>query len=311
MSALEAPLPGKVTEASIYLACPLTGLRDFDRRQLNSDIQAVKRAIECETLHDRLEPDSWPLSVYAPFDHTAPWKGDELSPAEVYERNLDAVHNADALIVLAEKGGSAGVGQEVEWSIRLGLPILFLTAEGDISRQIKGAPGFVSPQSYNKDTATLESHVRNFLQRWKPLILDGPRRRASRHFRYEALTARLRAAWQGCADPTGVAAQVRVDVQYLELALGDPRYVAMMPMDTLISLARELDVSTTTLHANPRFVLPPAMVRALMAAAEQHAWSDDLVERLMYEGRAALERVAAFDLDTKSGWHRLRGTLDL
>jgi hypothetical protein len=268
-------------------------------------VLAAKRAIEAVTVGDRVEQDRWPAAVYAPLDHTAPWKKDGLSPEEVYSRNLAEVHTADALIVIAEDGGSAGVGQELEWAVRLGLPILYLTADSAISRQILGAPGFIQAQAYGNDASTLESHVKNFLRQWKPLILDGPRRRQSRQLRFLAVAQRLRAAWEACANRTLVAAQVRVDVRYLEIALSEPVLLSVMPIETLISLAHELDVDLASNTPRPMLSLPVPATRALLAAAETDAWSDRDVERLMFYGRAVLERGDAVDLSTLTGWRTL------
>jgi len=310
LTALQSPLPDLRSEPRIYLASPLTALPAPARRQIGSDIATIKRAVERETVSDRLDSESWPVSIYAPFDHSAPWKTDNLSASQVYEKNLDAVHDSDALIVLAEKGGSAGVGQEFEWAIRLGIPILYLTAERDVSRQIAGAPAFVSAQSYSNDAETLENHVRNFLRRWRPMVLDGPRRRESRQIRFEAITDRLRGAWQNCPNPTEVAAQVRVDVQYLQLALSDPRYVAVMAVDTLLALAHNLDVPLTTLDPTPTFVLPVPMLRALMTTAAEDGWHDNTINQLLIEGKAALESARPFNLTTMSGWRRLHASLN-
>jgi hypothetical protein len=141
------------------------------------------------------------------------------------------------------------------------------------------------------------------------MLLDGPRRRGSRILRFEAITNRLRGAWQGCTDPTGVAAQVRVDVGYLELALSDPRYIAVMATDTLVSLAHELHVPLSALDPEPTFFLPIPAVRALMAAADRDGWDDATIRRLMFEGRALLERGDNSDLKTMTAWRRLRRTI--
>ena len=309
MSTAEMPILDQAPEGSprLYVACPLTGLSTAVRRQVEADVSIVKTAVRSETCLDRVAADSWPLSVYAPIDHTGPWRNDGLSPAEVYRRNLSMVHDSDAVIVLAEKGGSAGVGQELEWASRLGLPIAFLSASTALSRQIAGAPALIHAQSYNKDAGTLEDIVKNFLRRWKPVILDGPRRRASRVVRFDPITLRLRGAWQSCRNRTSVAAQIRVDLGYLELTLSDARYVATMPIDTLLALARELDVSLGGLDRDVTSSLPVPVLRALMAAASEDGWSDALVQALLYDGRAAIELAEAIDLTTLSGWRELRG----
>jgi len=311
MSALEDPLPG-IADGDlprIYLACPLTGVTARDRRQLCSDVEVVKAAIERATGLDKLDDEAWPVAVYAPIEQTAPWGNDGLSPTQVYRRNLSEVHDADALIVLAERGGSAGVGQEIEWAARLGLPVSYLSASGDVSRQIAGIPGFVTAQSFNSDPRTLSLHVTNFLRLWKPAITDGPRRRRSRTFRYEPTTLRLRGAWQTCPNRTNVAAQVRVNIEYLELALSDPRYLASMATETLIELAHHLRVPLTGLEPVPTFVIPVTSLRPLMAAASEEGWDDTTVQRLLYEGRDRISRIAPVDLQTMAGWRTLHREL--
>lgn len=305
MSALEPAVETAYDSPRIYLACPLTGLSEHAKRQIGSDIQSAKHAIEAATVGDRIDQDRWPVAVYAPFDHTPPWKEDRLSPAEVYRRNLQQVHSSDALIVIAEGGGSAGVGQEIEWAVRLGLPVLFLTAGPAISRQIQGAPGFILADSYGNNASTLESKVKNFLRQWKPQILDGPRRRQARHLRFVATTERLRAAWASCPNRTSVVAQVRIDVEYLELTLSDPNLLSVMPVETLIALAHELDVDLSG-HSPARAAsLPVPALRALLAAAETGGWSDTDVKRLIFHGRAVLQRGDPIDLSTVAAWSEI------
>jgi hypothetical protein len=309
MTAIEVQPQACLDVPKVYVACPLTGLAQRARRQIDSDVVAIKRAVEAVTVGERVDDERWPVSVYAPIEHTAPWNRDKLSAELVYRTNLNEVHTSDALIVLGEHGASAGVGQELEWAIRLGIPILYLTAGRNVSRQIRGTPAFLQAQSYNNDTRTLESHVKNFMRLWRPMILDGPRRRESRRLRYEAVTKRLRAAWETCPKPTDVAAQVRVDIRYLELALSDPVLVSVMPAETLISLAHELDVTLTSHSPLRLVVLPVPALRALLAAAEADGWPDQDVERLIVHGRAASERNADVDLTTISGWRSLHGDL--
>lgn len=305
MSALESVLSVPADLPRIYLACPLTGLSDAAIRHIKSDTEAVKIAVEQVTSGDRLDSERWPVSIYAPIDYTAPWCEDGLSPAEVYRKNLTQVHSSDALIVIAEGGGSAGIGQELEWSVRLGLPTLYLSPDHQISRQIAGVPGYVRAQTYSCDVRTLRLHVQNFLRQSRPLILDGPRRRASRELRYEVLTRRLRHAWASCSDRTVVAAQIRVDLAYLEVTLSDPAFVSMMPAETLIALANELDVRLT----DQVLALSVAEMRALMAAAERQNWSDSEVGRLVFHGHAAREGGDEIDLRVIDGWIHLRRNL--
>lgn len=312
MSALESPNVDRAEPPlpKIYIASPLTGLSDIAQRQIASDVLTVKNAINAETHLDRIDHETWAVCLYAPIDHTAPWRGtDGLAPHQIYKRNLAEVHQSDAVVILAEGGGSAGVGQELEWGTRLGLPILFLSADDRISRQITGAPAFISPQTYNKNPDTLTDHVKNFLRRWKPVILDGPRRRESCTLRFEPITLRLRAAWQNCTNPTNVAAQARVSPEYLELALGDPIYVSTMPVETLITVAHELSVPLQGLDHGLAFTIPASALRPLMTAAADDGWSDAEIDALLQLGRAALNSGDPLDLRTLDGWRQLRERL--
>jgi hypothetical protein len=312
MSAVEVLDVGPVVELpQVYIACPLTGLPAPAQRQIRSDIETVKHAIEAATHGDRVADERWPLRLYAPIDKTAPWLDDGLTPDEVYRTNITEVHNSDALVVVAEKGGSTGIGQELEWAVRLGIPVLYLSPSDDISRHVRGTPGFVSAQSYGGDPVTLAAHVTNFLHRWRPMVLDGPRRRSSKRLRYQAITARLHAAWVSCANPTLVAAQVRVDLRYLRLALGDPLLVSAMPTETLISLAHELGVDLTNHSPATVLALPGGHLRALVAAAEEAGWSDAEIEEAVVRGRAALAAGSEIDLRTVTAWsqlHKGKGT---
>src|SRR4051794_21911132 len=110
VSAVELWAEAARDDPRIYLACPLTGLDAKSERQIKSDVVAAKRAIEAVTVGDCVEENRWNVAVYAPLDHTAPWEKDGLSPEEVYSVNLAEVHASDALVVIAENGGSAGVG---------------------------------------------------------------------------------------------------------------------------------------------------------------------------------------------------------
>jgi hypothetical protein len=112
----------------LYLASPLTGLNKKDQRAICLEVSGLKAAIQKFTVDDRTHGDAWPLSIYAPLEHTAPWNNDGLSAASIYDRNLSEVLDSDGLVVIGDDGLSAGVGQEIAWASTAGLPILCLTA---------------------------------------------------------------------------------------------------------------------------------------------------------------------------------------
>lgn len=286
----------------IYLACPLTNLTADRRRVLTSEVSQVRMSIESATVDDRVSDEAWPVAIYAPIDATAPWGNDGLSASAIYERNFSEVLDADALIVLADIAASAGVGQEVEWACRLGIPVLYLTPSPGASRQIQGIAGAITCAAYSFDASTLSAIVTNFLRQNRLRILDGPRRRESRRLRFEALTARLRIAWQSCSDPTGVAARCALSPVFVPLMLADPGRVAVMSVDSLMMLAAELGVPLSTA---PGLQLPVASMRALVLAAAEDAWDDRTVERLRLHGLAAISADPELDLATLDAWRTL------
>jgi hypothetical protein len=285
----------------IYLASPLTNLSNEERRCLGSEISLVKVLIEQLTVGDRVEGEVWPVGVYAPIDHTAPWKGDSLSPSQVYERNLTELLDSDALIVLADRAASAGVGQEIEWAARSGIPILYLSSAASVSRQIAGIPAFITCVPYNHDSATLAAHVDNFVRKWRAFIQDAPRRRASRRLRFEPLVSRLRAAWTTANDPTGISARCGLHPNFIHMALADPARVAFMPIDMISMLCAELGVR---LHG-PSNQLSIRATRALILTAIEDSWSDETIARMRIYGLAATAREPATDLDTLDAWRNL------
>jgi hypothetical protein len=78
-----------------------------------------------------------------------------------------------------------------------------------------------------------------------------------------------------------------------------------MPIETLISLAHELDVDLASQSPRRMLSLAVPALRALLAAAEAEGWSDGDVERLMFHGRAALEREDGLDLSALAAWRTL------
>jgi len=285
----------------IYIASPLTNLNDDQRRGLSCELKVVKIGIERLTVGDRIENDAWPVTVYAPFDHTAPWRNDGLGAGQVYERNLSELLDSDALIVLADRAASAGVGQEIEWAARIGLPILYLSSATTVSRQIQGTPAAITCVAYDGDSETLAAQVTNFLRQWRNRIQDGPRHRASRRLRFEPLTSRLRQAWEGATDRTGVAARCNLDVNLIQMTLVDPGRVAMLPVDAVTLLCAEFGVTLT--RATSQLSVPAT--RALVLAADEEGWPDTAVEKLRLHGMAASALDPQLDLRTLDSWRQL------
>jgi nucleoside 2-deoxyribosyltransferase len=111
---------------NIYFACSITGGRAFE---------AVYQAITAALLADgHVVPtahlaDSGVLQLEA-----------VVSPAEVYERDVTWIRQADALIAEVS-APSHGVGYEVGYALQVGRKVLCLAREGlKVSKMITGNP---------------------------------------------------------------------------------------------------------------------------------------------------------------------------
>jgi hypothetical protein len=284
----------------IYLACPLTNLTEHRKRTLKSEVSQVKMSIERLTVNDRVADEIWPVAVYAPIEHTAPWCGDGLSPVSIYMGNFSQVLDSDAVIVLADQAASAGVGQELEWAARIGIPVLYLSSSKRISRQIAGIPAAITCVAYNSDSDTLAAQIENFLRNNRTRIEDGPRRRASRRLRFEPLAAQLRQRWYTATDRTGIAARCLLSPILIDMTLEDTARVAFLSADSLSLLCAELAVA---LSPSTRQLSIPA-TRALILAAVTDAWPDDVVQRLRLHALAAAALDPDLDLATPDAWRR-------
>lgn len=308
MTLVEITIDSAIELPRLYLGCPLTVLTPAAKRQLISDVASAKKAIEAVTVSDRVDDERWPVSVYAPIEKTSPWETPEMTSSEVYRTNLLEVHNSDALIAIGEGGGSVGIGQELEWAIRLGIPALYLSPK-EVSRQIEGARGSLQTATYEEDAKTLEAVVQNFLRQWRHSIIDGPRRRSSRRLRFASITQQLKSAWEDSRRRTEVAAQVGMDFGHIDLALSDPLLISALSAQALFSLAAELRVSTMGHDSGPEFVLSAPHLRALMIAADKDGWSNEVIEVLLIHGRASIQRGDGPKLHTLKGWRDLHRKL--
>lgn len=306
MSALVAELEVLSLEIPrLYLASPLTGLSKKEQRAICLEVSGLKTAIQNFTVDDRSQGDAWPLSIYVPLEHTAPWNNDGLSAASIYDRNLSEVLDSDALVVIGDDGLSAGVGQEIAWASTAGLPILCLTPGTAMSRQITGTPGRMTVVGFNGDDATRDLHLASWLRTNRTLIEDGPRRRHNRRLRYAGLTARLQTAWTASGDPTGVAARCNLSPTTVTSVLRDPARVALMPTEWLDALSTELHVARPT--SGPQLGI--RALRAWFAYAEREGLDDSTAERVRLMALSRLSRNAMLDLETPQGWRQIADTL--
>ena len=285
----------------IYLASPLTNLDCDEQLSMQSLVENVKTCIERTTVGDRADGEAWPVSVYAPIEHTAPWVDSSLSAGRVYQCNLTELLDSDAVIVIAARAASAGVGQEIEWATRAAMPILYLSSGESISRQIAGIPAAITVQSYGNDFSLVGKKVGYFLQHQRLAICDGPRRRASKRLRFAVLTQQLQLAWGRAANPTELAANCALPITMIESMLADSARVASMPVDALTALCTELHIAPF----GPGRQLSVADTRALIAAADQFGWDDALLETVRARGLEILGAEPHPRLDTPDRWRSL------
>lgn len=286
----------------IYLACALTNLCEARRGTVGLTLALVRATIEAVTFEDHTAGEQWPVAVYAPYDNSAPWSKDGLSASGVYERNLSELLDSDALVVVADKAGSAGVGQEIEWATRAGLPILYLATDS-ASRQIAGTPAHITCVTHRDDAETLRAQLGNWLRQTRHRIEAGPLRRDNRALRYSSLTSRLQKAWRESPDPTGTAARCSLHPTFIESVLSHPARVALLAADTLSLLCAELGVRPPGATGQ----LGIRATRAWLLAAQEAAWDDRTAERMRMVSLAAQQQNRDVDLDTPAAWLELHG----
>lgn len=306
---MSADLPGTETSSSepapqpefprLYVACPLTGLSEAEKSATDFRVQAVKTCIKEFTDINRADPDRWPLRVYAPFDFTPP-SNEGITPTDIYEINLEALTDSDGLIVITDRMSSAGVGQEIEWATRLGLPVLYLTSHVT-SRQIRGIPHTVTAVTY-ESVSDMVDKVGNWLTANRTGIVDGPRRRADRELAYLPLTTELSRAWEATADKTSAAYRARLLPGAVISMLKSASRVAMAPLATLHALANELGVSLS-----PRNQLTYAESVAWTAAAMAGDWDAGIAEKVRIH--AQLRASTGLDLESQETWTRVHAEL--
>jgi hypothetical protein len=284
---LEAPL--------LYLACPLTGLGDkADAMEVR--VERIKECIREFTDESRVPLDKWQVSSYAPIDYTAPWMGDQRSPREIYEINLQALSDSDGLIVITHRGSSAGVGQEIEWARGWGIPILYLSAD-EASRQIRGIPHPIIFSRYEDDDEAC-ARVHAWLAANRAVIEDGPRRRTNRNLAYFPLTAALSQAWHKTVNKTDTALRAGLQPAGVECLLESSARLSAAPFATVVALATELGVPI-----GRRSDLRLLQARAWVDAATQCGWDDETADRVRFY--ALLRASDGLDLESVAGWIRV------
>lgn len=296
--------PGDSTEDDskpiprLYIASPLTGLTRKRREAMSHRIETVKKSVLDTTVTHRAPAERSPVTMHVPWDHTPPWRNDGLTPGTIYERNLDHMLEADGLIVVADEACSAGIGQEIEWAVRSGIPVLYLSRV-EASRQIRGIPHAIDARVC-ADAETAAAYVANWLNTRRAQLQNGPGRRADRDLAYIKLTAQLEVAWKAAANPTAIAAQLNLYPGAIDSMIKSPARVALTPWSTICALATELGVPLDV-----RRTLTFLESRAWIKAAEEGAWDQRTASRV----RAHAVSIGAADLELPATWAALHGQI--
>lgn len=295
----EAPL--------IYIGMPLSQLPKERRETVELLAYTVNDTITQQT---RNEIEPWPVRVHSPIKHSAPWKEDERSAEDVYQLNTDKVWlEADAMIVIAEKGGSLGIGQELAWACALQLPVLILHREDTfISRQPRGASAEhdIEIKPYRSP-----EHLRDLVDAWlvsrRAQICDGPRRRLGRRGHFARASFLLAERWEALTPEQRkhTVMATRLPATRIERILSDPLALAAASVQELaaIGCAVGLDILDLDRKA-PLPELRRSQREALVSAASEFGWDAETTLRLQDRARAELGRggVRRLPLASNQDW---------
>jgi hypothetical protein len=292
----------------IYVAMPLSQLPEERREKIELLAFAVNETIQEQTRSDDAEP--WPVRVHSPIKHSAPWKHDDRQPEEIYELNTDMLWlEADAMVVIADKGGSFGMGQELVWACSLQLPVLILHRQGtSISRQARGAGA-----EHDIEVAIYKDpeHLRDLLDAWlvsrRAQICDGPRRRIGRRAHLTRICSLLGEHWEAL-DPTErhhAVMTTRLPAARVERILSDPLAMAAATVQELVAIGCAVGIDLLDLHRTaPLPELAHGQREALAAAATEFGWSAEKTLLLHDAARVELGRggVRRLPLSSNNDW---------
>jgi hypothetical protein len=296
----------------IYIAVPLSQVQEDHRETIELLAHTVTETIVGQT---DSEKDPWVVRVHSPIKHSAPWKKDGRTPEEIYELNTSKIWlEADAVVVIADHGGSLGIGQELAWACSLQLPIVILHREGTtISRQPSGAAA-------EYDIELLEysdpEHMRDLLGRWlishRAQICDGPRRRVGRRAHLTGICTLLAARWEQLSPEERHHAVMvaRMPAIRVERIVSDPLVMAAASVQELIAIGCAVGIDLLDLpRTPPPPELAPSQREALAAAATELGWSHEETLRLHNAARVEMGRggVRRLPLASINDWLEFRG----
>jgi hypothetical protein len=291
----------------IYIGMPLSQLPKERREIVELLAFAVNETITQQT---RNEIAPWPVRVHSPIKHSAPWKQDDRSAEDVYRLNTDKVWlEADAMIVIAEKGGSVGIGQELAWACALQLPVLILHNEDTfISRQPRGTATEhdIEVKAYREP-----EHLRDLVDSWlvsrRAEICDGPRRRLGRQGHFARASTLLGKRWGELTSEQRRHAEMttRLSAARIERILSDPLALAAASVQELVAAGCAVGIDIFDLdRKSPLPELRRGQREALASAASEFGWDPETTLRLHDQARAELGRggVRRLPLASNQDW---------
>lgn len=195
--------------------------------------------------------------------------------------------------MIAEGGGSLGIGQELAWSCALQLPTLIVHREDTyVSRQAKGAAEEhdVEIQTYGGPDH-LEDVVRLWLVSRRVTICDGPRRRIGRNLHYGGCHERLAQAWAAFSaeEKEHVVAVTRISQGRIERLLAEPLALPAASVQEFVTLCAALRIDVPGMRfAEPPPTLRPRQIAALNSAAKEFNWDFEKALRIHNQARREL-----------------------
>ena len=293
---------------AVYVASPLTGLTEDQRRQVDAWCKNIEDAI----LHERTGISEWTLRTHIPAQSSAPWK-DSRPDTSIYELNSKLLWtDVDALILICLSGGSLGAGMELAWAGSLMIPALVLVPEGDpVSRQVSGmaceADLAVVPFA---DAAAMQAAVRRWLTQRRTQLESHDVRRQLHRQRTQSLRAQLVVRWEQVEQQQReeVSRLAGISVGRVERLLADPMNLLAATVTELLALSSALSVELGNALGIRGGALAAPQLVALAQAATEFDWTASdvcvLVERAQSELASSVVR--RLPLSSPQDWLRFR-----
>jgi hypothetical protein len=292
MASDEPPSEAASADPSVYLTSRISCLSRSQRTRLEHLSNAIDEEIAAFAAGRRESL----IATYRPAVLPATDSTDPVAVlAGIEERLLDA----RGFVVLGEGGGSIGSGAEVAVAISALLPILYLQPEDEafsprteslLNRY--GACVRRYPAGDHAEVA-IRSHVRHWLKREGPALVDGKRQREMAELRLRRLFDALRHAVEGMSRVEFARRLARVGMTeaHGRTLLSDCRRLLLGSVNELLALAGAFDVpanlDVADLSAEPR--------RSSRDPERERSTQQDRSRRLSLQELDDLEQLAAIE----------------